>query len=217
MSEARGCRECESRLDDALRRLWTRPGITAARWSWAPIAGEVGHVLVDADRATVHMDPREPGLVVRCRPGELPLASRSVPALVVAPVLPGLPDLDGVFAELRRVLRPHGLLTIVVPDGPPLGLPARRLRNRVRACWAHRSVVDHPGWLLAAADFAVLGDDRAVFHDPGSADDVAAHVDGMSVAGVLPQDLPAQLRAELIGQRAVRSGRVGLRRLVARR
>jgi hypothetical protein len=140
-----------------------------------------------------------------------------VPALVVGPILPELPDLDGLFAELRRVLRPHGLLTMLVPDGPPLGLRARGLRGRVRASWAHRSAVDHPDWLLTAADFAVMGDDRVVFQAPAVSESPAAHVDALCAAGLLPHSLPADVRGDLARQRTVRDGRVALRRLVARR
>lgn len=45
------------------------------------------------------------GAVVRARPGARPLAHRTVPALVVDPILP---DLDGLFTERRRVLRLPG-------------------------------------------------------------------------------------------------------------
>lgn len=217
MAEPRACAECEARLDGVLRRLRTDRGVSAARWLWAPTSGEPGHVLVETGRVTVHPGSRGPGTVVRAGPGALPLADRCVPALVVGPVLPDLPDLDGLFAELRRVLRPHGLLTMLVPDGPPLGLRARRLHARVRACWAHRSAVDHPDWLLTAADFAVMGDDRVVFRDPEVHADPGAHVDALCASGLLPSSLPAGLRAEISARKAVRDGRVALRRLVARR
>ena len=217
MTGDRVCGECEARAEGTLHRLRAGRGVTAARWLWAPATGEDRHVLVDAGHVTVHASPREPGAVIRARPGTLPLSDRSVPALVVGPVLPHVPDLDGVFAEFRRALRPHGLLTVLVPDGPRLGLRARGLRTRVRACWTRRSAVDHPDWLLTAADFAVMGDDRVVFHDPEASGDPEAHVDALCAAGLLPRALPAGLRAELAAQRAVLSGRVALRRLVARR
>lgn len=217
MTDSRVCGECESPVDDTLHRLRAGRGITAAHWLWASAPPESGHVLVDAGRITVHASPGEPSAVIPARPGALPLADRSVPALVVGPILPELRDLDEVFAEFRRVLRPRGLLMMLVPDGPPLGLRAHRLRRRLRACWAHRSAVDHPDWLLTAADFAVMGDDRVVFHDVEARVSSAARVGALCAAGLLPRSLPADLRADLARQRAVRVGRVALRRLVARR
>lgn len=217
MTEARECAQCESQLGNALRRLRTRRGVTAAQWLRGPGAAQPGHVLVDSASVTVHPGPDGRHRVVGARPGALPLPDRSVPALVVAPILPELSDLDGLFAEFRRVLRPHGLFTTVVPDGPPSSWSARRLRGRVRAQWRHRSAVDHPDWLLTAADFAVLGDDRVSFRDPGACADASAHVDALCAEGLLPPTLPWDLRAELATRRAVRDGRVPLRRLVARR
>lgn len=217
MTDARVCGECESQVGNILRRLRTGRGVTAAQWLRAPGAGEPGHVLLDAERMTVHPGPAGRHSVVRARPGAIPLPDRSVPALVVAPILGDLPDLDGLFAEFRRVLRPHGLLTTVVPDGPPSSWRTRRLRGRVRSYWRHRSAVDHPDWLLTAADFAVMGDDRVTFHDPDASGNPAAHVDVLCDAGLLPGSLPEDLRADLATRPAVREGRVPLRRLVARR
>ncbi|TCK25530.1 hypothetical protein [Pseudonocardia endophytica] len=211
------CDECGSQIDNTLHRLEIGRGVTAAQWMWAPAGGEPGHVLVGDGYVTVHPGPRQAGALVRARPSALPLAGRCVPALVVGPIAPGLSDLDGLFAEFRRVLRPHGLLCVLVPDGPPLGLRARGLRGRVRAHWTHRSVVEHPDWLLTAADFAVMGDDRVVFRSAPRPPDARAHVDQLCTAGLLPRTLPDDLRAELAANRHVREGRVSLRRLVARR
>lgn len=215
MTDARMCRECGSRIHDVLHRLRTGRGLTAAQWLWSPAAGDPVHVLVGQDDISVHV----PGaaLAVRARPAALPLAGRSVDALVVGPILPETGDVDGLFADLRRVLRPHGLLAMLVPDGPSLGLRGRGLRGRVRARWTHRSAVDHPDWLLAAADFAVMGDDRLVFRGPPESADPAGHVDELSAAGLLPRSLPDDVRGELAAQRPVRERRVSLRRLVARR
>lgn len=214
MTEARVCGECESRVGITVQRLRTGREVTATQWLWAPAAGEAGHVFVDTSRTTVHPDPRERHTVVRARPGALPLSGRSVPALVVGPILPDLADLDGLFAEFRRVLRPHGLLTMLVPDGLPLGLRARGLRRSVRASWTHPSAVEHPDWLLTAADFAVMSDDRVVFRDAEQVTDPHTHVDALRDAGLLPSALPVELRDELASHA---DGRVALRRLVARR
>lgn len=211
------CDVCSPRVDGVLHRLRTTRGVSAARWGWAPAHGERGHVLVGQGTVIVHSPADGTGAVVRARPGALPLADRTVPALVVGLIRPDLPDLDGLFTELRRVLRPHGLLTMLVPDGPPLGLRGRGLRGRVRASWTQRSAVDHPDWLLAAADFAVMGHDQVVFAAPDAIQDPGGHVDELCAAGLLPAALTAELRAGLAAQRAVQAGRVSLRRLVARR
>lgn len=217
MTGARVCNSCASRLDDVLHRMRTRRGVSAAQWLWAPASGESGHVLVGGGTVVVHPDIGGPAVEVRVTPGALPLASRSVPALVVLPVLPAFADLDGLFAELRRVLRPHGLLTMAVPDGPALGPRGRRLRARVRSAWRHRSSVDHPDWLLTAADFAVLGDDRLTFRVPAPIEDAATHVDALCAAGLVPSALPPELRQALVDHPALLRGQVPLRRLVARR
>ncbi len=174
-------------------------------------------MLVGRETLVVHPDRSGQAAAVRAVPTDLPLRSQSVPALVVGPILPVLPDLDGLFAELRRVLLPHGLLTMMVPVGPPLGLRARGLRADVRATWTHHSAVDHTDWLLTAADFAVMGDDRVEFRTSEPLADPAAHVDDLCAAGLLPPALPPDLRARLAAQAAVRAGRLSLRRLVARR
>ncbi|HXV93811.1 MAG TPA: methyltransferase domain-containing protein, partial [Pseudonocardia sp.] len=127
------------------------------------------------------VDPRpgteRPGLV-RADPTALPVRSRSVEAVGLLFLLPLLPDVDAVFAEVRRVLRPGGTLVVAVPSrtvrsAADLRL-ARVLRPVRRGAWPHRSACDQAGWLLAAADFAVVGDDRADFALP-LPDAAAAH------------------------------------------
>uniref|UniRef100_UPI001C69336E hypothetical protein n=1 Tax=Pseudonocardia pini TaxID=2758030 RepID=UPI001C69336E len=92
-------------------------------------------------------------------------------------VLPRIARPDPLFAEVRRVLRPAGSVVVVVPS--PGRTPAELRRGARRADllagWPCRTAVEHPGWMLAAADFAVLGDSRAVFAvvDPDPANLVA--------------------------------------------
>jgi SAM-dependent methyltransferase len=151
------------------------------------------------------------GGTVRCGPARaapeaLPVADRSVDGVVLDRVLPRAARTDRVFAEVRRVLRPAGSLVVVVPAP---GRSWRELRRGARRTdlldgWACRAAVEHPGWLLAAADFALLGDTRALFP--------------------VPEPRPADLVAETAWPHAdVRVPRpggplpVGFRRLVARR
>lgn len=210
------CDGCASGVDDILLRARTSRGVSAARWTWAPASREPRHVLVGRRTLVVHTGEDGPVVRLPARPGVLPLRSRSVPALVVLPVVPDLADLDGLFAELRRVLRPHGLLSMVVPTAPGVGLRHRGLKAGVRSAWVHRSGVEHPDWLLTGADFAVVGDDRLGFRVPVP-DDPLAHVDAMSAAGLLPSALTPDLRRSLARNRGVAGGAFTLRRLVARR
>ncbi|MGQ0576781.1 MAG: methyltransferase domain-containing protein [Pseudonocardia sp.] len=159
-------------------------------------------------------------------PLPLPLATNSVDAVCMLLVLPRLAALDAVFAEVRRVLRPAGTLVVVVPSVtvrtvPELAL-ARLLRPVRRGAWPNRSGLDGAGWLLAAADFAVMGDDRVSFAvplpDPAAA--IGAVAD-LPVAGLWP-DLTADVRTRIADELARRAGPgrvlpVPMRRLVARR
>lgn len=81
---------------------------------------------------------------------------------------------------------------------------------------------DGAGWLLAAADFAVMGDDRVPFAVPlPHAATAVALLGDLTAAGLWPE-LPAAVRARLAGELARRAGPgrvlpVPMRRLVARR
>lgn len=158
--------------------------------------------------------------------GAIPLGANTVDGIAVLLALPRLPDLDAVFAEVRRVLRPAGTLVVVVPSAVPRSLAELRLAPLlapVHRCWPHRSALDRAGWLLAAADFAVLGDDRMPFALP-LPDAAAAFrlVDDLPRAGLWPPDLPPTVRARVAEGLARRAGPdrvlpIPLRRLVARR
>lgn len=215
------CRRCRNLLDPALHALRARSGPTAAQWLWAPASGSPDHVLVaPTHRVLLHPGGGSDPLTLRGAPTTLPLAGKSVGTLVVPLLLPVQEDVDGLFAELRRVLRPHGLLTVLVPTHPSFGLRQRQLRREVRRHWRHRSAVDHPDWLAAAADFAVLADDRLAFAMSVDAGDHAAAVDRLCTSGLYPPALSAPLRARVAEWHAgnpERPVRVALRRLVARR
>ncbi|HYH29280.1 MAG TPA: methyltransferase domain-containing protein [Pseudonocardia sp.] len=160
-------------------------------------------------------------------PTALPLRDNAVDGAVLLLALPRLPDLDGVFAELRRVLRPSATLVVVVPAASPRSLAELRLAPVLsgvhRSGWANRSALDRAGWLLAAADFAVLGDDRVPFALPlPDADAAHALVSDLPRAGWWPPQLPDAVRERVGSGLARRAGPgrvlpVPLRRLVARR
>jgi SAM-dependent methyltransferase len=165
--------------------------------------------------------------VVRAAPLALPLRAGAVDGVALLLTLAVLPDLDAFFAELRRVLRPGGTLVVVVPSA--VGRSAAELRLAPllspvhRSGWLHRSALDHAGWLLAAADFAVLSDDRATFTLP-LPDAAAAHalVADLPRTGLWPPDMPDGVRVRVAGglARRAKPGRtlpIPLRRLVARR
>jgi len=153
----------------------------------------------------------------------LPLCDNAVDGAILLLALPRLSDLDGVFAELRRVLRPSGTLVVVVPSASPRSLTEVRTAVVHRSGWTNRSALDQAGWLLAAADFAVLGDDRAAFTLPlPDAATARTHVTDLSEAGWWPPDLPADVRERVAAGLARRAGPgrvlpVPLRRLVALR
>lgn len=214
------CPACRAHLDPQLSRLRARPGLTAADWLWAPASGSADHVVV-APGGHLVVDPPGDGRSspVRGLPTALPLADKSVRTLVVPLLLPVQEDIDGLFAELRRVLLPHGLLTMLVPTNPSFGIRGRRLAREVRGYWRHRSAVDHPDWLVAAADFAVMGDDRVAFTlDPGDAEPFST-VDRLCASGLYPPALPPEVRARVAAQVAETGAtpRVALRRIVTRR
>jgi SAM-dependent methyltransferase len=168
----------------------------------------------------------QPGPFLRADPAAVPLATNAVDGVALLLALPVLADLDAVFAELRRVLRPGGTLVVVVPSASPGSWGELRLASMLRPvhrAWPHRSALDGAGWLLTGADFAVLGDDRVSFTLPVP-DAAAAHalVEQLPAAGLWPPDLPDAVRAEVAAGLARRAGPqrvlpVPLRRLVARR
>ncbi|MBW0114189.1 hypothetical protein [Pseudonocardia abyssalis] len=135
-------------------------------------------------------------------------------------------DVDGAFARLRDTLRPGGTLVVVTPSVSVRSVADLRWRGALRPVhrgpWLHRAALDDASWLLMAADFAVLADDRVPFTlplpDGGAARRAVAD---LPAAGLWP-DLTADVRTELAAELVRRCGPgcrlpVPLRRLVARR
>jgi SAM-dependent methyltransferase len=224
-----------------LQTATDRTGAGPLPWMAAPLAG-AGRVLdvccgagplagrfpaggwLGVDPAAVARGGRP---LVRAAPTALPLPDNAVDGLVLALALPVLPAVDAVFAEVRRVLRPRGTLVVVVPSGGPGSLAELRMAPLLstvhRAGWTNRSALDNAAWLLAAADFAVLSNDRVTFGLPmPDADAAHALAADLPRARLWPPALPAAVRdrAALTLARRAGPGRtlpVPLRRLVARR
>jgi hypothetical protein len=155
------------------------------------------------------------------------VGDNAVDGVVLLLALPGLADMNGMFAEIRRVLRPTGTLVAVVPAATPGSLAELRLSPLLapvhRRGWVNRSALDNAAWLLAAADFALLSNDRASFTLP-LPDAAAAHALAADLprAGLWPPALPTDVRDRVTAGLARRAGPgralpVPLRRLVARR
>jgi SAM-dependent methyltransferase len=188
-----------------------------------PLAGELPGRWVGVDPAA------RPGggPVVAGLPGALPLRDNAVDGAILLLTLPRLLHLNSVFAELRRVLRPAGTLVVVVPSATTRSLAELRMAPLLapvhRGGWTNRSALDRAGWLLAAADFALLGDDRGAFTLPLSdAATARALVSELPRAGWWPPELSAAVRERVAAGLARRAGPgrvlpVPLRRLVARR
>lgn len=157
----------------------------------------------------------------------LPVLRRCVDAVALVGILHLLPSIDALFAEIRRVLRPGGTVVALVPSHSVRsrsGLALARLLAPVRrGAWPHRSALEHAAWLMVAADFAVLGDDRVEFALPLPDPDAAARaVDDLVRSGLWPPGLPAEVREHLARELGARSGHdrvlpVPLRRVIARR
>lgn len=235
-----GCHTAAVRDDGAvLRRATDRAGGGPLAWVAGPLlaadrvldvccgSGALADELPAGRWLGVDVDPG-PGRPARLRgsPTALPVRTSGVDGIALLLALPRLPDLDGLFAELRRVLRPGGTLVLLVPSAA--GRSARELRLAstlagVHRHWRNRSGLDSAGWLLAAADFAVLGDDRVAFTLPlPDAEAARAIVDELPRAGLWPADLPDAVRDRALAGLTRFAGRgrvlpVPLRRLVARR
>jgi SAM-dependent methyltransferase len=218
-----------------LRAAVDRNGDRPLPWAASPLARATrvvdvccgpGHLAAELAGRWIGVDPapRAHGeAVVAGHANALPLRDNAVDGAIMMLALPRLHDLDGVFAELRRVLRPSGTLVVVVPSASPRSLVELRTAGVHRTGWTNRSALDRAGWLLAAADFAVLGDDRAAFTLPlPDAAAASALVTDLPRAGWWPPDLSADVRERVAAQLARRAGPgrvlpVPLRRLVARR
>lgn len=197
----------------------------AGAWAAAPLRGLDLVVTLHLHAGALMLTRGDSDAVVAT--GALPVATNGVDGVALLLALPLVTDLDGLFAELRRVLRPGGTLVVVVPSVSARSLDDLRWRAALRPAhrgpWPHRSALDGAGWLLTAADFAVLGDDRVPFALPlPDRDTAAGTVDDLTTAGIWPPAVDATARSMLTTALTERAGPgrtlpVPLRRLVARR
>lgn len=195
-------------LDPVLHRLRAGTGPSAATWCRLPGAG--ARVLVTVTGTAVQVEGA-PESVVSGAATQLPLRTRSTDRVLLPLNLHRLGRPDAVLAEARRVLAPHGLVSILVPVPPSFGWRGRAERRSLRRAWRSPSCVEHPDWVAASADLAVLADDTLTFTLDGAGD-----LDALCRAGVYPGDLPARVLDALRRHRTA-SHTVRLRRIVARR
>jgi SAM-dependent methyltransferase len=135
------------------------------------------------------------GPLVEGRADPLPVASGAAAAVCAAMALPVVAPLPDVLAEVKRILRPGGLLAALVPFR--LGFPPR-------------------GWWSWARVFTAVGVAGQPWPNPDACDDLPARLAG-HVPGVGAERIAAAQRT--LGARA-RPGRrlpLPLRRVVARR
>jgi SAM-dependent methyltransferase len=161
-------------------------------------------------------------------PDRLPIRTDGVAGVALSLCLQGVPRPDPLFAELRRSLRPTGTLAVLVPASPGLFGAQRRVWRAVRQALGtafdpvNPAARDHPAWLLTAADFAVLHDQRRVFRLPVPDQEASnAALRTLARLGLLgtatPEDAPA-LREALAGHAGPgRSLPVPLRLVMGRR
>ena len=222
-----------------LRTATDRTGIGPLAWAASPLANATrvldiscgsGPLAGELPGRWIGVDPAPRpggGPVVAGVPDALPVLDNAVDGAVLLLTLPRLSGLDAVFAELRRALRPAGTLVVVVPSASPRSFAELRMAPLLapvhRVGWTNRSALDQAGWLLAAADFAVLGDDRGAFTLPlPDAAAARALVSDLPSAGWWPPSIPEDVRERVAAGLARRAGPgrvlpVPLRRLVARR
>ncbi len=199
--------------------------LDARSWATSPVRG-LDRVVTVRPHGTALALGRGRG-TAHGAPDALPLRTNTVDGVLLLLALHLVSDIDAVFAELRRVLRPAGTLLVVVPSVSARSLQDLRWRRALRPVhrgpWPHRSALDTVSWLLTAADFAVLGDDRVPFSLPLPDTEAADRaVTELPAAGLWPPALTSAHRTALQAALRERAGPgrrlpVPLRRLVARR
>ena len=132
------------------------------------------------------------GPLVRASADALPLPSGTVSAVCAAMCLPVLTPLEQVLGEIRRVLRPGGMLAALVPArlGPsPSGLlgwaGVMRTLGAVHQPWPNPQARDGLARVLRHAGFAIRSDERRVFNlTLDSPADAALLVDALYLPGL---------------------------------
>lgn len=203
---------------DVLREARDTTGSSPSQWAQGALAACPGPILeltqipaspgrrvllrridhaAGGGRCLGHGGGHPPGVAGPVDPAALPVATNSAGAILATTCLQSVEELDQLFGELRRALRPSGTLVALLPARPghsPAELRTWRPLRRALGPWftpRHSSARDHPGWLFAAADFALLLDARRTFWLP-LPEVAAAHplLAGLITAGVLPLGPP---------------------------
>ncbi|MFC4494684.1 class I SAM-dependent methyltransferase [Streptomyces ovatisporus] len=189
-------------------------------------------VLPDADWAGIDSSTGElaraagqgRGPLVRGSADALPVASGAVDAVCASMCLPVLTPLGQVLDEVRRVLRPGGMLAVLVPArmGPmPSGLlgwlRVMWALRAVRQSWPNPEACDNAAAVLRRAGFLVESDERRVFRLPlENSEDASRLVDALYLPGLTPQRAEAAKSALGDWAEPGRALPLPLRRVVAR-
>lgn len=162
------------------------------------------------------------GPVVRGRADQLPIGDNAVGAVCAAMCFQVLGPLDEVLGEVKRVLRPGGMLVALVPSRMWFGRGLLRWWRVMRALgirsqpWPNPDARDGLPKILRAHGFVVHASERRVFRreigDPASA---ALVVDGLYLPGIATDRVEAARAALASWARPGRRLPFPLRRVVA--